>query len=342
MVILVTGGCGYIGSRLIRDLSTNGKFGGNPIRILDNMIRERYVAIMDLPSRGHFQFLEGDIRKDDDLEKAFEDVDMVVDLAGITNAPISFERKELTFEVNVNGGMKVVDQALKAGVEKFVYSSTASVYGPTTGLADEGYSCKPISPYGESKLQAERACLEASKQHGLDAVVLRLGTVYGYSIGMRFDTVVDRFSYLASVGMPLTVWESAQNEKRPYLHIADTSEALIFALSRPDMKGEIYNVIGENASINRITSVIGREVPDTRVIVTPTPNLNQVSYELDGSKIEKLGFKAKHSLEEGVKEIVDKFRAIIADRSAVPARRVVDVVSPMPESQSRPKTRRRS
>ena len=342
MVILVTGGCGYIGSRLIRDLVFDRKFAGSTIRIIDNMMRERYVAIMDLPTEGHFEFVEGDVRKEEDLKKTFQDVDMVVDLAGITNAPISFERKELTFDVNVNGGKRVVEHAVKAGVEKFVYSSTASVYGPTPGTVDESYPCKPISPYGESKLQAEKACLEASKHHNLNATVLRLGTVYGYSIGMRFDTVVDRFCFLASIGMPLTVWESAQNEKRPYLHIADTSEALIFALSRSHMNGEIYNVIGENASINRITSVIRTAVPDTKVSVTPTPNLNQVSYELDGSKIEKLGFKAKHGLEEGVKEIVDRFRTLVSNRSNQPLGRAVDIVSVIPTKETHTEAPRKS
>jgi UDP-glucose 4-epimerase len=316
MVVLVTGGAGYIGSKLIRDLAAHQKFSGNTIRVIDNMLRERYVAIMDLPKGGHFEFLEGDVRKDDDLKRAFQDVEMVVDLAGITNAPLSFERKELTFEVNVNGGKKVVEHAVNSGVERFVYSSTASVYGPTTGVVDETYPCKPISPYGESKLQAEKACLEASKQNGLDATVLRLGTVFGYSIGMRFDTVVDRFTYLACIGMPLTVWESAQNEKRPYLHVADTVDALSFALTRHDMNGEIYNVIGENASLNRITTAIGREVSAMQVVITPTPNLNQVSYELDGSKIERIGFKPRHTLEEGVGEIVQKFRPLLRARTA--------------------------
>jgi UDP-glucose 4-epimerase len=318
LVLLITGGAGYIGSKLLRDLATNPKFKGSTIRIFDSMLRERYVSVMDLPNTNHFEFIEGDVRNDADLKKAFKGVDMVVDLAGITNAPLSFERKELTFDVNVGGGRKVVDQATKADVDKFVYSSTASVYGPTSGVVDESYACKPISPYGESKLQAEKAVLEASRTSGLDATVLRLGTVFGYSIGMRFDTVVDRFTYLACIGMPLTVWESAQNEKRPYLHIQDTSDALAFALNKRGMTGEVYNVVGENASINRITSVISKEVPDTKVIITPTPNLNQVSYELDGSKVERLGFKPHHTLDSGVREIADKFRTLIRNRTPAP------------------------
>jgi len=310
----VTGACGYIGSRLLRDLASDAKFSANTIRILDNMSKERYVSLMSLPPSSNFEFIEGDIRRDDDLRRAFRDVEMVVDLAGITNAPLSFDRKDLTFDVNVNGGRKVVEHALKEGVEKFVYSSTASVYGPTKGIVDEGFPCRPISPYGESKFQAEKFCMVAAKQNGLDATVLRLGTVHGYSIGVRFDTVVDRFAYLACSGMSLPVWESARMEKRPYLHVADASEAIIFALSRAGMKGEIYNVVGENASIDRITGVIKQEVPDVRVLVSPSPNLNQVSYELDESKIEEIGFRPHRSLEEGVREIVDRFRGLLRSR----------------------------
>ncbi len=332
MVILVTGGAGYIGSKLIRELASNPKLQGATVRVLDNMLRERYVAMMDLPREGHFEFIEGDIRKDDDLKAAFRDVEMVVDLAGITNAPLSFERKELTFEVNVKGGRKVLDHAINSEVEKYVYSSTASVYGPTGGVVDEKYACKPISPYGESKLQAENACLEASRQNGLNATVLRLGTVFGYSIGMRFDTVVDRFTYMACIGMPLTVWKSAQTEKRPYLHLLDSVDALSFALTEPRMKGEIYNVVGENASMNRITSVIVREVPDARVIITPTPNLNQVSYELDESKVERVGFKPRHSLEEGVREIVDRFRTLLKHNRPTDAAKITNSIPALSEA----------
>jgi len=95
MVVLVTGGCGYIGSKLIRDMVADPKFSGTTIRVIDTMMRERYVASVDLPGKSDFEFLEGDIRKDEDLKNAFRDVDMVVDLAGITNAPFPSSAENL-------------------------------------------------------------------------------------------------------------------------------------------------------------------------------------------------------------------------------------------------------
>src|SRR3989442_4629245 len=113
LTILVTGGCGYIGSKLIRHLASEEKLAGATIRVLDNMLRERYVSLMDLPANGNYEFIEGDIREEDDLKKAFQDVDMVIDLAGITNAPISFERKDLTFDVNERSEQKVENHPAK-------------------------------------------------------------------------------------------------------------------------------------------------------------------------------------------------------------------------------------
>src|SRR5438093_12577954 len=111
-----------MGSQLFRELAVEPRVQGKTIRILDSMIRERYVTRMDLAAEGNYELLEGDIRKDEDLKTAFQDVEQVIDLAGITNAPISFERRDLTVDVNVTGGRSVLEHAVKSDVDRFVYS----------------------------------------------------------------------------------------------------------------------------------------------------------------------------------------------------------------------------
>jgi UDP-glucose 4-epimerase len=313
MVVLVTGGAGYIGSELIREMPKDPKFKGETIRILDNMFRERYVALWNLPKDANYEMIEGDITKKEDVKKAMKDVKTVIDLAGITNAPLSFQREEMTKQVNYGGAMNVLEGAIDAGAD-LVYASTASVYGPTRGLVDETYDCKPVSPYGKYKLMAEQDILKAAREKGAKATALRLGTVYGWTIGMRFDTVIDRFAYLACIGAPLTVYDSAVNEKRPYAHVSDVVRGLMFAAGNRQMHGQVYNLVAQNAGVGEAVDAIKEFVPDVQVTITSTPSLNQLSYVLDTKKLAATGFGYKYTLREGVKNIIDKFEAFTRAR----------------------------
>jgi len=313
MVVLITGGAGYLGSELMRELPKDKRFAGTTIRVLDNMFRERYVSLWNLPKDAKYEMMEGDIRNKEDVKKAMQDVEIVYDLAGITNAPLSFEREELTKEVNYGGALVVLKEALNKGAE-LIYSSTASVYGPTEGVVDETFECKPVSPYGKYKLMAEQEILKSAKENGLRGTTLRLGTVYGWTIGMRFDTVIDRFCYLASIGMPLTIYDSAVNEKRPYAHVKDVMRGFLFAAGRKDMHGETFNLVGHNAGVGEVADAIKEVLPKTEVKITSTPSLNQLSYVLDDGKMKKLGFEHEYTLKEGVKDIIDSFEAFTRGR----------------------------
>ncbi len=308
MVVLVSGGAGYLGSRLIRDLPRMSAFRGETIRILDNMFRERYVSLWNLPKGVRYEFLEGDVRDEADVRRALQDVDMVFSLSDITNAPISFDRKKLTWEVNHDGALNLFIKALRSGVQKFVYTSTCSVYGPTQGVVTEDSPCAPISPYAESKLAAEKDMRQQAWAVGFNWTALRLGTVHGWTIGMRFDTVANRFAYLAAQGRPLSVYSSAWNEKRPYVHVSDVMSAYRIAAT---LLGGTFNVVGENADIKAIVAAIRTVIPETQVVTTETPSLNQLSYEVDGSKFEALGFKAKTTLQAGIQEVIARFLGIV-------------------------------
>src|SRR5438128_152479 len=121
MVVLVAGGAGYLGSQLVRDLRRADAFAGETIRILDNMLRERYASLWNIPMGVSVEFLEGDVRSADDVTRALADVDVVFSLSDVTNAPSSFERKELTWDTNHRGAMNLFSHAINAGVKRFVY-----------------------------------------------------------------------------------------------------------------------------------------------------------------------------------------------------------------------------
>jgi len=310
MVVLVTGGAGYLGSLLIRDLPKTKAFEGETIRVLDNMLRERYVSLWNLPKSVHYEFLEGDVRDDGDVARALADVDVVFSLSDITNAPISFARKELTWDTNHKGVLHLFDRSVRAGVRKFVYTSTCSVYGPTSGVVTEDAECKPASPYGESKLAAEREMHSRAAETGFDWTALRLGTIYGWTIGMRFDTIINRFTYLAAQGRPLTVYDTAWKEKRPYLSAKDAMQAYRIAATHPEAKGRVFNVVHENANMETIIGAIKAVFPRVAVTTTKTPSLNQLSYEVDGGRFGALGFRPKVAIVQGVRELAAAFKGI--------------------------------
>src|SRR2546425_5418228 len=310
MVVLVTGGSGYLGSQLIRDLPKMAAFKGATIRILDNQLRERYVSLWNLPKSVRYEFLEGDIRNPADLKQALQDVETIFSLSDITNAPLSFDRKELTLDTNYKGVLNLFDKALGDGVRKFVYTSTCSVYGPTSGVVNEDAECKPASPYGESKLAAEREMYGRAAEAGFDWTAIRLGTVYGWAIGMRFDTIVNRFTYLAAQGRPLTVYDTAWREKRPYVSVTDAMQAYRIAATHAKAKGQVFNAVHENANMETIIGAIKQVYPHVQVTTTATPSLNQLSYEVDGSRFRGLGFRPKVGIAEGVRKLADKFHCI--------------------------------
>jgi len=245
-----------------------------------------------------------------ELAQALRDVDVVFSLSDITNAPMSFERKELTWDTNHKGVLNLFDRAVQSGVRKFVYTSTCSVYGPTSGVVMEDAECKPASPYGESKLAAEREMHRRASAAGFDWTAIRLGTVYGWTIGMRFDTIVNRFTYLAAQGRPLTVYDTAWRERRPYLSAKDAMQAYRIASSNPKAKGGVFNVVHENANMETIIGAIKKIYPRVAVTTTATPSLNQLSYEVDGSRFVSLGFQPKVGIVDGVREMAEKFQGI--------------------------------
>lgn len=310
MNILVTGGAGYIGSRLLHTLASGESPPVRRIRVLDNMREEKFPSLMNLPRGVAYEFVLGDIRSEDDVRAAIgDDTDVVIHLAALCNATISFDRRDVTEEINYGGTVNVVRAARMApSVKRFIYASTTSVYGPTSGIVDEDSPCFPASPYAEFKLKGEADVLGLATDTGgrLHPTVLRFATVYGYAPGLRVHTVVNIFAFRAAVGAPLEIY-GAGNQLRPFIHVTDVSRAIVFCLTNEQTHDRVFNVVGENASVNQIVELLRRYFPKVQVAHTDKEILNQISYEVDGSRLRNLGFTLTKTLEEGIAEYAELY-----------------------------------
>jgi len=205
--ILITGGLGHIGSKLITSLPAANLF------VVDNLSTQRYSSLFNLSASKKIRFFEKDVR-DLDLNwlQAVGPIDVIIHLAATTDAAGNANNRDALFENNLKSTMHIGQLAKALGI-KLIFPSSTSVYGSQAELVDE--SCKellPQSPYAESKLAEEEALLELAKS-GLQVAILRFGTIHGSSAGMRFHTAVNKFLYQAKLGVPITIWRTALHQK---------------------------------------------------------------------------------------------------------------------------------
>ncbi len=307
-VVLITGGCGYLGSALVRAFARDERFEGSTTRILDNMQAANYTMLMALPDTGRCQFIEGDILDPTAVELALQGVDAVVHLAAIVRSPISFENPAWMEQVNHWGTVRLIEECLAAGVTRFIHASTTAVYG-VGGSFKEKDMCRPVGPYAQSKHQAEQSIL-ATQERGLKPTLLRMGTIYGYASAMRFDTVPNRFVYLAGIGQSLAIYGDGK-QKRPLVHVDDASKAILFALYQPEeTTGIIFNIVCENASVLEMVEAVRVARPDISIRYTDQNVLTHISFEVDATTIAGLGFRPERCLRDGVAELTNKFRGL--------------------------------
>ncbi|WP_135824572.1 NAD-dependent epimerase/dehydratase family protein [Halorussus ruber] len=310
MNVLVTGGCGYIGSVLIPRLQANDEVGN--VTVLDslasgsprNLLAARVGADADL------EFKRGDVREYGDVESAMRTVDTVVHLAAITGANSTHDREDETYAVNLDGTENVLTAAEKLDVENVVFASSCNNYGRATSTdIDEETEPDPLNPYAETKHEAERLLSDHVAAGDFDGTALRMSTNYGYAPGIRFNLVVNYFVFRALTDRPLTVYGDGSNW-RPFIHVRDAARAFEHAACNPDAWSElVYNVGAndENYRIAEIAEIVRDEVDGDLDITYLEDEHPGPSYHVNFDRLAETGFEPKWTVRDGVRDLADRF-----------------------------------
>ena len=300
MNVLITGGCGHIGSFLIRNMSKNYN-----IKVVDNFLTQRYCSLFNIDRNiTNIEFSDESI---DDIEVNYLDnIDTVIHLAAYTDASTSFKKRELVESINVESTKVFIEKCLNSNVSTFVFPSSTSVYGVSADVVyeDNPNHVNPQSPYAETKINIEEF-IKTQFRYESKYLILRFGTIFGYSIGMRFHTAINKFCYQAAMNKPLTIWKENYEQVRPYLGLSDAKRSILHLIEKKNLLNETYNVISGNFKLRDIVEIITKCFDNVDINMIETPLLNQFSYNVSDQKIRNTGYISKDSLEMEIEKTRD-------------------------------------
>ncbi len=306
--ILVTGGAGYIGSTLCRELLARDY----KVLVLDNLMYGG-SGIKPFLNHPNYEFIRGDIRDEGLMEKVLEGIDSVIHLAAIVGDVPCKKNPSLAIAVNLDAAKTCYILAKGKGVKQFIFASTCSNYGISDGSmpVSETGKLNPVSIYAETKVDCESFLKDESKKTGMVTSIFRLASAFGLSARNRFDLLINSLTFEALRDNKIMIF--TPSIWRPYIHVLDISYLFIMALKADPalVRGEVFN--GGNTCMNyqkfqvveAIEKILGgnieikliKEIEDIR------------TFRVDFSKVERvLGFKAAKSIEDGIFEIAQAIK----------------------------------
>jgi nucleoside-diphosphate-sugar epimerase len=295
---LVTGGAGFIGTNLVKQLLADG----HNIVVLDNFAGGRKEDRMQTGA----DYVEGDIRNENDLKKVLEPgVDGIFHLAALPRVTFSVEHPWETHDVNVNGTLKLLMAAKEYKVKRLIFSSSSSTYGGSVNkelLKEKGAIKKPVSPYALHKLTGEHYCRLFAELFGIETVSLIYFNVYGpyFDPDGAYALVVGRFLKQKKEGQPMTICGDGEYF-RDYTHVKDVVRANILAMTSDKVgKGETVNIgCGRPTSVNELVKIMGGDFTN----IDPRPGDPRFSGADNTLARELLGWEPTITLEEGISEL---------------------------------------
>ena len=301
--VLVTGGAGYVGSSLVPKLLN----AGYEVSVLDLYLYGDVFATLNADSK--LRQVKGDLRNPEDVRKAVAGCDAVIHLACISNDPSFDLNPDLGKSINFDCFRPLVKASKDAGVKRFVYASSSSVYGiKSDPNVTEDLPLVPLTDYSKFKAMCEEV-LDEEREPGFVTVTLRPATVCGYAPRLRLDLTVNILTNLAINNGRITVFGGEQ--LRPNIHVEDMTDLYVMLLEQPDemIDGKTWNAGYHNLKVRTIADMVREEVgPNVDIVVTPTDDHR--SYHVSSEKIMRdLGFSAGRSVKDAIVDLKTAFLA---------------------------------
>jgi len=302
--VMITGGAGYVGSALVPRLLEEG----HSVSVLDLYLYGDDI-FSDLAGNPRLREIKGDLRDAKAVETALEGCDAVIHLACISNDPSYDLNPDLGKSINYDAFRPLVRAAKKAGVKRFIYASSSSVYGiKDDAEVTEDLPLDPLTDYSKFKVLCEQV-LEEEREPGFVTLTIRPSTVCGYAPRLRLDLTVNILTNHAINNGKITVFGG--NQKRPNLHINDMVDLYLHVLQQPDEKidGKIFNAGYENFTVMEIAEMVRDSIgSDVDIEVTPTDDNR--SYHVSSEKMRReLGFEPRYTISDAANDLRDAFKA---------------------------------
>jgi nucleoside-diphosphate-sugar epimerase len=301
--VLVTGAGGYIGSVLCKEMLDSGY----AVTAFDRFFFG-LDTLKEIAGNPNLTIAKKDIRDID--ERDLEGIFAVFDLAALSNDPCGELNPNLTEAINHTGRVRVAEAAKRVGVERYVISSSCSVYGGGQGLQlDEEASTSPLTTYARATLCAEEE-IRILSDGGFCATALRNATVFGLSPRMRFDLIVNLMTLHAVEKGRITVMGGGK-QWRPLVHICDVARAFRIVVEAPtaSVKGEVFNIGKQNAQVLNVAYIVREALPFPLQIEIAPDDADRRDYNVSFAKAKRvIGFEAQRSIADGAREIYDALK----------------------------------
>lgn len=302
--VLVTGGAGYIGSVLVRQLLQSGY----KVRVVD-ILRSGGESLLEVAQHPSFSFYKVDIRDKDAMRNIIKGCWAVAHLAAIVGDPACKAEPDLAVSINLEGSQQLYALAESAGCERFVFASTCSNYGKMTGTNEfvcETSLLAPVSLYAETKVGFEKFLLGQSKSNKCKPTCLRFSTVYGFSPRIRFDLTVNEFVKELKLGRELVIF--GEQFWRPYCHVEDLARSIgtVLAADSDKVAFDVYNVgdTSENYTKQMLVNAIQAKIPSASIKYVQK-NEDPRDYRVNFDKIAgELNFVITKRVADGIDEVI--------------------------------------